>query len=226
MVWKCFPGITNFLWGESTGEGVTGGFPSQGASSVELWCSPEHVIEQTGELPVFWNALTLTWHNCKRWGSEFIPIEETSSWKFYPAAQIFINSKLFCDRWTFTTISLLSKCYHQIYWSSIFNTIQTFNQHITMMSYERHDVSNHQPPDYFLDRLFRRRSKKTSKLCITGLCVGNSLVTGEFPLHKGPVTPKVFSFDDVMNLHEKLIFLPSCCALTRELMEGSMSIPL
>ena len=31
------------------------------------------------------------------------------------------------------------------------------------------------------NRLFRRRSKKTSKLRVTGLCVGNSLVTGEFP---------------------------------------------
>ena len=32
-----------------------------------------------------------------------------------------------------------------------------------------------------LNRSFRRRSKKTSKLCITGLCAGNSPVTGEFP---------------------------------------------
>ena len=30
-------------------------------------------------------------------------------------------------------------------------------------------------------RLFRRRSKKTSKLRVTGLCEGNSPVTGEFP---------------------------------------------
>ena len=35
-------------------------------------------------------------------------------------------------------------------------------------------VSNHQPYDYLLNRLFRRRSKKTSKLRITGLCAGNS----------------------------------------------------
>ena len=28
---------------------------------------------------------------------------------------------------------------------------------------------------------FRRRSKKTSKLRVTGLCVGNSPVAGEFP---------------------------------------------
>ena len=32
-----------------------------------------------------------------------------------------------------------------------------------------------------LNRLFRRRSKKTSKLPVTGLCAGNSPGTGEFP---------------------------------------------
>ena len=42
-------------------------------------------------------------------------------------------------------------------------------------------VSNHQPHDCFLNRLFRRRSKKTSKLRVTGLCAGNSPGTGEFP---------------------------------------------
>ena len=35
-------------------------------------------------------------------------------------------------------------------------------------------VSNHQPRDCLLSRLFRRRSKKTWKLRVTGLCVGNS----------------------------------------------------
>ena len=33
-------------------------------------------------------------------------------------------------------------------------------------------------------RLFRCRSKKRSKLRVTGLCVGNSPVTGEFPAHR------------------------------------------
>ena len=42
-------------------------------------------------------------------------------------------------------------------------------------------VSNHQPDDCLFNRLFRRRSKKTSKLGVTGLCAGNSLGTGEFP---------------------------------------------
>ena len=38
-----------------------------------------------------------------------------------------------------------------------------------------HDsVSNHQPHGCLLNRLFRPRSKKTSKLRVTGLCAGNS----------------------------------------------------
>ena len=45
----------------------------------------------------------------------------------------------------------------------------------------RDSVSNHQPHDCFLSRLFRRRSKKTSKLRVTGRCSGNSPATGEFP---------------------------------------------
>ena len=45
-----------------------------------------------------------------------------------------------------------------------------------------HDrVSNHQPHGCLLNRLFRRWSKKTSKLRVTGLCAGNSPGTGEFP---------------------------------------------
>ena len=42
-------------------------------------------------------------------------------------------------------------------------------------------VSNHQPHHCLLSRLFRRRSKKTSKLGVTGLCARNSPGTGEFP---------------------------------------------
>ena len=44
----------------------------------------------------------------------------------------------------------------------------------------RDSVSNHQPHDWLLNRLFRRRSKKTSKLSVTGLCAGNSPGTGVF----------------------------------------------
>ena len=49
---------------------------------------------------------------------------------------------------------------------------------------ERADVSNHRRLQCLLNCLFRRRSKETSKLCVTGRCEGNSPVTGEFPAHR------------------------------------------
>ena len=48
----------------------------------------------------------------------------------------------------------------------------------------RHGVSNHRRLDCLLNRLFRRGSKKTTKLRVTGLCKGNSPVTGEFPAQR------------------------------------------
>ena len=49
---------------------------------------------------------------------------------------------------------------------------------------ERDGVSNNRPNDCLLNRLFRHRSKKTSKLRFTGLCEGNSPETGEFPAQR------------------------------------------
>ena len=49
---------------------------------------------------------------------------------------------------------------------------------------ERDSVSNHQRLYCSLKRLFRRRSKVTSKLRVTGLCAWNSPGTGEFPAKK------------------------------------------
>ena len=60
---------------------------------------------------------------------------------------------------------------------------------------ELNGISNHQCLDCLLNRVFRHRSKKTSKLRITGLCEGNSLVNSP---HKGPVTRKMFPFDDII----------------------------
>ena len=62
---------------------------------------------------------------------------------------------------------------------------------------ERDGISNHQSRDVLLNRLFRRISKKTSKLRVTGHCAGNSPVTVNSP-HEWPVTRKMFSFDDVI----------------------------
>ena len=62
-----------------------------------------------------------------------------------------------------------------------FEIIATFLWALHWCHDGRDGVSNHQPHDCLLNRLFRRRSKKTSKLRVTDLSVGNSPVTGEFP---------------------------------------------
>ena len=84
-------------------------------------------------------------------------------------------------------------------WNSyIFNALQ--------WRHNDHDsVSNHQPRGCLLNRLFGRRSKKTSKLPVTGLCAGNSPGPVNSP-HKGPVTRKMFPFDDVIMDERFLLF--------------------
>ena len=62
---------------------------------------------------------------------------------------------------------------------------------------ESDSVSNHQPHYCLLTRLFRHRSKKTSKLCVTGFV----RLIQRWPVnspHKGPVTRMMFPFDDVI----------------------------
>ena len=57
-----------------------------------------------------------------------------------------------------------------------------FRRNTLQWRHNGHDgVSNHQPHQCLLNRLFRRRSQKASKLRVTGLCAGNSPGTGEFP---------------------------------------------
>ena len=53
------------------------------------------------------------------------------------------------------------------------------------LRHNEHDsISNHRRFDCLLSCLFRRRSKKKSKLRVTGLCAGNSPVTGEYPAQR------------------------------------------
>ena len=56
---------------------------------------------------------------------------------------------------------------------------------------ERDGVSNHQPHDCLLNRLFRCKSKKTPKVSVTGLCVGNSPVTGDFTAQRASIAENV-----------------------------------
>ena len=58
--------------------------------------------------------------------------------------------------------------------------------------HNEHDgVSNQRRIKYLPNRLFRRRSKKTPKFCVAGLCEGNPLVTGAFLSQRASNAEKV-----------------------------------
>ena len=96
----------------------------------------------------------------------------------------------------------------QLYWTVALIVIlyqvecATFLLSLRWRHNDNDGVSNHQPRGCLLKRLFRRKSKKTSKLRVTGLCVGNSPGPVNSP-HKGPVTRKMFPFDDVIMFDAK-----------------------
>ena len=75
--------------------------------------------------------------------------------------------------------------YSLLYVDFPFNIHKSGDVYTLQWRYNEYDgVSNHQPYDCLLTRLFRRKSKKTSKLRVTGLCGENSSVTGEFSAQK------------------------------------------
>ena len=91
--------------------------------------------------------------------------------------------KQLCDRWN-------KMPWHS--WDTSLMTLGIYNIRTLQWRHNGHDsVSNHQPHNCLLNRLFRRRSKKISKVCVTGLCAGNSLETGEFPAQMASNTENV-----------------------------------
>ena len=60
-----------------------------------------------------------------------------------------------------------------------------------------HDIVSNHPPQDGLYRLFRRRTNETSKLRVTGFCIGNSAKTSEFPAQMAS-NAENFPFDEVI----------------------------
>ena len=77
------------------------------------------------------------------------------------------------------------------------SNVRGYNYHYTDVIMGTNSVSNHQPRDCLLNRLFRRTSKKTSTLSVTGLCAGNSPGTGKFPAQMARYA-EMFPFEDVI----------------------------
>ena len=78
----------------------------------------------------------------------------------------------------------------------------------------RNGISNHQPHDCLLNWLFRRRWKTTSKLRVTGLCEGNSPVTGEFPAQMASNAENV----SIWWRHHVILFFPDRSKMGMHLM--------
>ena len=76
----------------------------------------------------------------------------------------------------------------------------------------RVSVSNHQPHDCLLNRLFRRRSKKDQSSASLAFVWGIHRGPVNSP-HKWPVTRKMFSFDDVImapsNTENRVVMMPT-----------------
>ena len=91
-----------------------------------------------------------------------------------------------------------------------------------MTPYKHYGVSKHQRLDCLFNRLFRRRSKKTSKPHVTGLCKGIHRSSVDSP-HKGPVKRNffsllfIFSFHDLMALVSMLWYIVSCNCIASNL---------
>ena len=76
--------------------------------------------------------------------------------------------------------------------------VRTSTSNSLLWRHNDHDgISMHQPYDCLLNRLFGRRWQKTSKLCVTGLCLGNSPGTGEHPAQRAS-NAEMFPFCDVI----------------------------
>ena len=117
-------------------------------------------------------------------------------------------------------------------WKCLWSFNYDCDKHMSLhWRHNDHDgVSNHQPHGCLLNRLFRRRSKKTSKLRITGLCAGNSPRPVNSP-HKGPVTRKMFPFDDVImyafiHFQTLLTFLGKYCFIKAGHISGIQRGPM
>ena len=72
-----------------------------------------------------------------------------------------------------------------------------FSNSLSRRHNERDCISNHQCLERLLNCSFRRRSKNTSKLRVTGICEGKPLVTSGFPSQMASSAEKV-PFDDII----------------------------
>ena len=91
-------------------------------------------------------------------------------------------------------------------WCDLRVRIESMSNTLQWRHYGRDGVSNHQPHDCLLNRLFMCRSKKISKLRLTGLCAREFSGDRWIP-HTGPVTRKMIPFDNIIITNSSRLYL-------------------
>ena len=91
---------------------------------------------------------------------------------------------------------------------------------------EPNGASNHQHHDCLLNRSFRHRSKK---IRVTGICEGNSLVTGEFPTQRACNAENISIWwrdhDNLINVGQDHVLM-NCILLCSDMLFIYISFPL
>ena len=119
-------------------------------------------------------------------------------------------------------LSLKIMCENVVLGNQLVNTWNTSCTIALQWRHNGHDgISNHQPHHCLLNRLFRRTSKKTSKLRVTGLCAGNSPGTGECPAQMASYAENVHIW---WRHHGSFVRDDQCIYLTNEQMIKSFDV--
>ena len=165
---------SSFLWSRRRGETFPAGKRMRnpqlyvsGKRPMSHWHRPRSPYRSQSGLDIWWNRPlhVCVGHKISLEKKPFIAVSGLTS--------------------TIVAISQLitTDTYKNLYWTADLFTLR--------WRHNDHDsVSNHQPHGCLLNRLFRRRSKKTSKLRVTGLC-GEFTGTGEFPAQRASYAENV-----------------------------------
>ena len=145
---------------------------------------PENANIQTVELLMIWDAMALLWRHC----SVLTAVESNV---FILTKRVPVTCQLTYVHLYGTpisiTVSMASVERLAVVREASFRRQSADKDDIMILQWRHNEfagVSNHQPHYCLLNGLFRRKSKKTSKLSVTGLCAWNSPVTGEFPAQR------------------------------------------
>ena len=149
-------GVIGLCEGDSP---ATGEFPAQRASNAKkdsIWWR-HHVL-------MIYNPW---WHKWTTKQQTIRCLWRLTHYRLYEWVPLFIKSWLLI---TLRVIQVFEGTYLK-YANFVYQPVRSISQ---WRHNERDGVSNHRRNDCLLNHLFRRRSKKTSKLRVTGLCEGNS----------------------------------------------------